>query len=156
MNTCAVLISMLSGCLLQVQQLADAAAALLSGPRPSHADGGACVLALLLRKYVLGLGWQLEVAGAHKLQLGVPVQPATAQQNGRVHEQLPAAAEAADAHGGSKHAAGTAFLQQLCTMLQVLRSISESGCVRILYERWAACPVSIKSSVLLTNLLHAG
>jgi hypothetical protein len=104
--------------LLQVQRLAAAAAALLADPRPSHADGGARALAVLLQKYALGLGWKLQLAAARDPQPAAPPQPPTAMQNGGAH--APSAA-AADADEAPKHASAVAFLQQLRATLQVLR-----------------------------------
>lgn len=101
-----------------MQQLAGAAAALLADPRPSHADGGARTLAVLLQKYALGLGWTLQLAAAGNQQPAAPPQPPTAVQNGGVHAPSAAAANADEA---PKHASAVAFLQQLCAMLQVLR-----------------------------------
>lgn len=107
---------------LQVQSLARSAMTFLADPRPSHADGGARILALLQRKYVLGLGWQLDAASAHPSQ---PGQSLELLQNGGEHAQ-PATATSDSAAGGDRRAAdgdrlaaGFVFLQQLCDRLKV-------------------------------------
>jgi hypothetical protein len=110
----------------QVQGLAAAAAALLADPRPSHADGGARALAVLLQKHALGLGWPLQLAAAGSQQpAAAPPLPPMAMLNGGAHA-LPAAS--ANVDEAPKHAAAVAFLQQLCALLEVIRC-TLSGCL---------------------------
>lgn len=120
---------------LQVQRLAGSATALLASPRPSDSDGGAHILALLLRKYVLGLGWQLKLAASQP-------QHAAALPNGSLHAEgtAPAASVTRTAAGThmaypprqeedgshSALAAGVAFLDQLCDGLQVCKNSAAS------------------------------